>query len=312
METAVSAQLVSYLTDVHSIEEQALAQMRRAPKLVEGELATAFEQHLEETESQERRVRERLEAYDASPSTVKDVAGRAGGVGMILFARSQPDTPGKLSAHAFSYEHMELAAYELLARVADRAGDAETATMAIEIAAEERAMAARVAACFDLAVAASLDGDPAAEHLDAYLADAHAIEAQSRELLEKGAKIAGAPDLSRVFESHLAETTAQSERLERRLQARGSSPSRLKDAALRLGDPNWGAFVGAQPSTPPKLAGFAYAVEHLEIGSYELLRRVAEGAGETETVREIERTLAEEHGAAEAIAAQWDAALDAA
>lgn len=34
--------------------------------------------------------------------------------------------------------------------------------------------------------------------------------------------------------------------------------------------------MAAQPDTPPKLAGFAYALEHLEIGSYELLRRVAE------------------------------------
>ncbi|HEX5711978.1 MAG TPA: DUF892 family protein, partial [Solirubrobacterales bacterium] len=265
MATAAGDQLVTYLADVHAIEEQALAQMRRAPRLVDGELAAAFEQHLQETESQERRVRERLSAHDASPSTAKDVAGRIGGVGMVVFARSQPDTPGKLTAHAFSYEHMEVAAYELLARVADRAGDAETATMAIEIAAEERAMAARLADGFDLAVAASLDGDPAAEQLDAYLADAHAIEAQSRELLQKGAKLAGAPELSQVFEQHLAETAAQSERLEQRLEARGSSPSRIKDAALRLGGLNWGAFMAAQPDTPPKLAGFAYAVEHLEI-----------------------------------------------
>jgi hypothetical protein len=32
-------QLVKYLTDVHSIEEQARIQMERAPKLVEGPLA---------------------------------------------------------------------------------------------------------------------------------------------------------------------------------------------------------------------------------------------------------------------------------
>ncbi len=60
-------QLVKYLTDVHSIEEQAAVQMRRAPDLVEGPLADAFQRHLAETESQEQRVRERLEAHDASP-----------------------------------------------------------------------------------------------------------------------------------------------------------------------------------------------------------------------------------------------------
>ena len=46
---------------------------------------------------------------------------RLGGKGFLLFARLQPDTPGKLLAHALSYEALELAAYELLARVAERA-----------------------------------------------------------------------------------------------------------------------------------------------------------------------------------------------
>jgi ferritin-like metal-binding protein YciE len=289
--------------------------MRRAPKLVEGDLAEAFRHHLEETESQERRVRERLEAHGAAPAKLKDVAAQAGGLGMVLFARSQPDTPGKLTAHAFSYEHMEVAAYELLNRIANRNGDEETAAMAAAVAEEERAMAARLAGCFDLAVETSLDGagaEVAERHLNAYLADAHAIEAQSQALLKKGAAIVGAEELARVFQDHLSETVGQSRRLEQRLQARGSSPSTVKDAALRLGGLNWGVFMAVQPDTPPKLAGFAYAVEHLEIGSYELLRRVAERAGDDATVAAASLTLEQERGAAEAIAGHWDAALDAA
>ena len=65
---------------------------------------------------------------------------KAGGVGFALFAKSQPDTPGKLVAHAYSYEHLELASYELLMRVAQRAGDAETADVARRIRDEEQAM----------------------------------------------------------------------------------------------------------------------------------------------------------------------------
>ena len=305
-------QLVKYLADVHSIEEQALAQMRRAPDLVEEPLQGDFLRHLEETEAQERRVRERLEAHGASPAAVKDVAGKVSGAGMILFARFAPDTPGKLVAHAFSYEHMEVAAYELLAIVARRAGDAKTAAVATQVADEERAMAARLAAHFDAAVEASLravEPDDLDEQLNKYLADAHAIEGQSRKLLEKGRGLAGSEALAAVFERHLAETAEQEERLERRLEERGGSPSTVKDAALRLGALNWGAFMAAQPDTPPKLAGFAFALEHLEIGSYELLRRVAERAGDRETVAEVEHTLAEERAAAEAIAAQWETVL---
>src|SRR5919201_2070710 len=117
-------QLTKYLTDLHSIEEQALAQLKQAP--------------------------------DASPSTLKDLAGRVGGWGMILFPQVNPDSPGKLALHAYSYEHMELAAYELLSRVAQRAGEEPVRAMAERIGAQERAMADRIAEHWDQAVAASL------------------------------------------------------------------------------------------------------------------------------------------------------------
>src|SRR5918997_569323 len=128
---AIDEQLTKYLTDVHSIEEQALAQLRLAPRVAgDRELARAYAEHLRETEDQERLVREQLERRGAKPSAVKDVAGRVGGWGMILFARANPDTPGKLAMHAYSYEHMELAAYELLRRIAERAGDEPVRDMA--------------------------------------------------------------------------------------------------------------------------------------------------------------------------------------
>src|ERR671914_2166365 len=170
----IEEQLVKHLTDVHSIEEQALQQMRVAPRLArDPELAQAFREHIGETKEHERRVRARLEARGADPSKVKDIVARAGGVGMVLFARSQPDSPGKLTAHAFSYEHMEVAAYDLLALVAERAGDAETASVARAIREEESAMADRLAANFDRAVEASLGKVPSDEledHLTDYLA----------------------------------------------------------------------------------------------------------------------------------------------
>jgi ferritin-like metal-binding protein YciE len=80
---------------------------------------------------------------------------------------------------------------------------------------------------------------------------------------------------------------------------------------MRLGALNWGAFFQAQPDTPAKLAGFAYAFEHLEIGGYEELQRVARRAGDDETVRVVDIILAEERAAAEKIAARWDEALEA-
>src|SRR5919206_4353579 len=139
--TEITEQLTKYLTDAHSIEEQALAQLRTAPEIAgDPELSAAYREHLRETEGHERLVRELLEARGAKPSRTKDVVMAVGGKGFLLFARLQPDTPGKLHAHALSYEALELSSYELLRRVAERAGETAVADLAREIGAEERAM----------------------------------------------------------------------------------------------------------------------------------------------------------------------------
>ena len=307
-------QLTKYLTDVHSIEVQALAQLERAPSIAgDGRLAEVFREHLEETREQERLVEQQLEARGADTSGLKDLAGRVGGWAMLAFARLNPDTPGKLSAHAFSYEHMELAAYELLARAARRAGDEAVVELAERIGPQERAMAERLAACFDEAVDASLrekDAGAITSELVSYLTDAHAIEAQAVQLLETGPKIAGFDQLAEVFRDHLEETHEQRRLVEERLRAYHASPSRFQNAGMRIGGANIGAFFAAQPDTPAKLAGFAFAFEHLEIAAYELLRRIAERAGDTETVAVALRIAGEERAAAERIAGTWDAAID--
>jgi ferritin-like metal-binding protein YciE len=308
-------QLDKYLADAHSIEEQALAQMRTAPELASDEkLAAAFKQHEAETERHEQLVRERLEARGAKPSRLKDAVMAVGGKGFVLFARSQPDTDGKLATHAISYEHLELASYELLMRVAERAGDTETAAVARSIRDEERAMAERLEASFDGTVDASLAEHPRDDLdklVDKYLADAHALEVQAEQLLQRAPKIAGDAELERIYAEHLEETREHKRLVEERLAARDSSPSRLQDAAMRLGGLNWGMFFQAHPDTPGKLAAFAYAFEHLEIGGYEHLKRVAERAGDTETAALADRILADERAAADRFAGQWDRATDA-
>ncbi len=314
--TNLDGQLTKYLADAHAIEEQALVQMKMAPKIAgDPRIATAFAQHLTETEDHERLIRERLEARDEGPSLLKDLAGKVTGQGFALFAKFQPDTPGKLVTHAYSYEHMELAAYDLLSRIAERARDLDTAEVARGILAQERAMGERLSLLFDRAVEASLrdqDPDDLGKQLEAYLEDAHAIEAQAIALLGKSSEIVGQDELAAAFREHLVETREHSRLVEARLQARGASASASKDAALRIGALNWGGFFGAQPDTPVKLAGFAYAFEHLEIAAYELLRRVARRAGDSETEAVAEQILNEERLAAEALHDLFDVAIDAA
>lgn len=310
----IDEQLTKYLADAHSIETQALAQLRTAPAIAgEPRLAEAFRIHLNETERHEQLTRERLEARGGKPSAIKEAVMAAGGKGFVLFARSQTDTPGKLATHALSYEALEIGSYELLRRVAERAGDAETAGTADGILADEIAMRARIATDWDAVVDASLaaaKGDDLERHLVHYLADAHALEQQALQLLEKAPKRAGDAGLAKVYEAHLEETRDHAEQVRARLQAHGEGPSRLKDAAMRLGGLNWGMFFHAHPDTPGKLAAFAYAFEHLEIGGYEQLLRVARRAGDGETVRVVEGILVDEIAAAQAIADGWDLAAE--
>jgi ferritin-like metal-binding protein YciE len=311
----IQEQLVKHLTDMHSIEVQAQAQMKAAPKMAgTDDLARIYEEHERETAEHKRLVGERLEAHGASPSKLKDVVAGATAVPFILFAKSQPDTPGKLAAHALSYEHMEHAGYELLQRVADRAGDAETARVARTIADQELAMAERIESHFDETVEASLrdkSADDMNQQVIKYLTDAHAIENQSIQMMEAGQKIIGEGDLAKIMNEHLDESRAQRAALEARLEALGGSPNKLKDAALRLGALNWGGFFQAQPDTPAKLAGFAHALEFLEVGGYEQLKRVAQRAGDEETARIADRIIGEERAAAAAIEAHFDDAVDA-
>jgi len=313
--SSLEDQITKYLTDAHSIEEQALVQMEQAPRMAgDPDLARIFKEHLAETREHEQAVRGELTRRGAEPSTVKDVAGKLGGWGMVLFARLNPDTPGKLAAHGYSYEHMELAAYELLKRMAQRAGDGDVAALCERIGGQERAMADRVAERWDRAVDASLK-EKGADDLDKevvkYLRDAHAIEGQAIALLETGPKIAGFDALKHVFEEHLPETREQQRMIDERLSELGSGPARFQAGALRVGALNLGTFFKLQPDTPVKLAGFAYAFEALEAGGYELLARTADRAGDTQTAALARRILVQEQAAAEKVAGTWDAAVDA-
>jgi ferritin-like metal-binding protein YciE len=313
--TQIENQLQKYLSDALAIEKQALVQMKMAPGIAgDPALARTFEEHRGETEQHERAIAERLEARDGKASTVKNVVMQAGGVGFAMFAKLQPDSPGKLTVHAYSYEALEQASYELLAHVAERAGDEETAEVARRIRGDEEAMKERLAASFDVATRASLSAvapDDLDDQLVKYLADAHALERQAIGLLERGPEIAGDSGLAPLLEEHLTETREHERLAGEMLVRKGGRRNALKDAALKLGALNWSGFFAAQPDTPGKLAAFAYAFEHLEVAAWELLKRVATEAVDGHAIRLAERIVAEEHAAAAKLWAQLDASGDA-
>ena len=304
-----SRQIRKYLTDVHAIERQALIQMRFAPSLAgDPGLAAAFSEHRRETESHEARVEARLTELGGRPARVKDAAGTAGGLGMLAFARSQVDSPGKLAAHAFSYEHMERAAYEILAAYADRGGDGETAALARQVAAEERAMAWRISERFDQAVAASfaqVRSDPslAVEH---YLADAHALETQGEEFFGRSGRIVDDQDLRRIIREGLDSGRRQRKLIRSVARSPGSWQRRLKGSPLRAGGVGVHAFLAVQPDRTTKVAGFGYAFLNLLVAANELLNRAGAASGQPEVADLAARRASETRTLAERIAPLWE------
>jgi ferritin-like metal-binding protein YciE len=151
------SRLISYLADAHALEHQSIGLLERAIDVAGASvLEAAYRSHLEESQAQLRSIEQRLDALDAGPSSLKDAAMRLGAMNWATFFKAHPDTPGKVAAFAYAFEHLEIAGYEQLLRVAELAGDDGTTMLAQTTLAEERAAAAAIAAEWDAAARASL------------------------------------------------------------------------------------------------------------------------------------------------------------
>lgn len=150
------------------------------------------------------------------------------------------------------------------------------------------------------------------KELDDALADAHAMEKQSLTTLMAATKVAGDPQLEALYKGHIAETERHIELVEARLEAREGSKSMLKDLGGRISALALGTGVVAQKNTPAKLVAVAYGYESFEVAAYELLKRIAEKAGDSDTVDMCDRILVNERQAVEKLGASFDLALQAA
>ena len=156
--TDLETQLVKYIEDAHALERH----MERAlDSLIETtnntEMRENLKQHKEETERHRERLAERLEAHDASPSALKDAGQVFVALTKGLIDRSRTDTAGKNLRDGFVAEHLEIASYELLERVAELAGDSQTAEVARRNRADEEAMVEKIRGAWDAAVIESLE-----------------------------------------------------------------------------------------------------------------------------------------------------------
>jgi ferritin-like metal-binding protein YciE len=138
----IQTQLVNHIDEAHALEQTVLRMLDGLIESAEDpEIIDRLEHHKLETQQHESLMRGRLEAHGATPSMVKQAAGMLEALMKMPLDLVRGERTGRGARDAYTTEHLEIASYELLRRVAERAGDEETARACLDILEQERAMA---------------------------------------------------------------------------------------------------------------------------------------------------------------------------
>jgi ferritin-like metal-binding protein YciE len=149
--------LVEYIDDAYAMEQNVL-------RMLDGMIGTtkdpqmkrALERHKDQTEKQAERLEECLQEHGASPSTVKEAGGVMAALMKSVVDVARSDSAGRNARDGFATEHMEIASYQMLERVAKMAGDTKTAQVARKNREEEEAMARSISSKWKKIVEQSL------------------------------------------------------------------------------------------------------------------------------------------------------------
>jgi len=146
----VEQKLTEYIADAHAMEKSVLQMLDSMISTTrDPEVRAELEHHRQETEQHEQRLRGRLEDMQEGPSAMKQAGAMAAAMGKALVDRVRSDKPSRNARDGYATEHMEIASYELLERVATRAGDTRTAEIARLNRQDEEEMARKIAAHWD-------------------------------------------------------------------------------------------------------------------------------------------------------------------
>src|SRR5215212_1546152 len=142
--------LIDYVEDARAMEQNVSRMLDSMITTTDDpEITEMLRHHKEETERHEQRLRERLDALGAGTSTRKRAQIYSYRLDKGAVDQVRGDQAGKNARDGYVSERMEIAAYQLLERLAERAGDAETAEVARQNRAENEAMAQKIDANWD-------------------------------------------------------------------------------------------------------------------------------------------------------------------
>ncbi len=140
----VNEQLIKHIDEAHAMEQNVVRMLDGMISTTDDpEIVRELEHHRMETEGHAERMKARLEAHGATPSMVKQAGGILQALAKMPLDMVRGEKAGRNARDGYATEHLEIASYELLERIAERAGDSETADVARRNRAEEEEMAAK-------------------------------------------------------------------------------------------------------------------------------------------------------------------------
>ena len=155
--TKLEEKLVEYIDDAYAMEQNVLRMLDSMIRTTKDpQMKRALERHKKQTEQQAERLEECLQDYGASPSTAKQAGGVMAALMKSVVDVARSDSPGRNARDGFATEHMEIASYQMLERVARKAGDKKTAAVARQNREEEEAMARSIGTKWNKIVELSL------------------------------------------------------------------------------------------------------------------------------------------------------------
>ena len=138
----LQAQLVKHIDEAHALEQSVLRLLDGMIQTTDDpEILDRLEQHKLETQEHATTMKRRLEHHGAEPSVVRQAAGMLEALMKMPLDLVRGEKAGRNARDGYATEHLEIASYQLLRRVAERAGDEETAVACQAILEQERAMA---------------------------------------------------------------------------------------------------------------------------------------------------------------------------
>jgi ferritin-like metal-binding protein YciE len=140
--SALEEKLVEYIDDAYAMEQNVLRMLDGMIGTTEDpQMKRALERHKKQTEKQAERLEGCLSEHGATPSAVKEAGGVMAALMKSVVDMARGDKAGRNARDGFATEHMEIASYQMLERVAKKAGDTRTAAVARQNREEEEAMA---------------------------------------------------------------------------------------------------------------------------------------------------------------------------